>query len=78
MTASDILEQLRHLPPAQRLAVVESAVHEIRESLTGDSRMPARIQAPKLRRAAKSLLSDYQADKELTAFTALDGEPVHA
>ena len=28
--------------------------------------------------AAKALLADYKTDKELTAFTALDGEDFHA
>jgi len=31
-----------------------------------------------LREAAKALLADYETDKELTAFTALDSEAFHA
>jgi len=32
----------------------------------------------RLARAAQALLADYTSDGELTAFTGLDGEPVHA
>lgn len=32
----------------------------------------------KLAAAAKALLDDYKTDKELTAFTALDGDDFHA
>jgi len=31
-----------------------------------------------LARAAEALMDDYASDKELTAFTALDGDPFHA
>lgn len=33
---------------------------------------------PSLAEAAQILLADYMTDDELTAFTALDGEPFHA
>ncbi len=32
----------------------------------------------RLARAAQALLADYTSDGELTVFTGLDGEPVHA
>jgi hypothetical protein len=36
VTAQDILEQLRTLPPADRLRVVEQVVHEVTAEATAD------------------------------------------
>ncbi len=71
MTTTELLEQLNRLPPAERLQVVESALHQIREELAGDG-------TTELAQAAERLLGDYVNDPELTAFTALDSEPFHA
>jgi hypothetical protein len=79
MTKSEILEGLTDLDLAERLAVIEAAVHSIREELAGrrtygtDADPTARLAA-----AAAALLPDYEAGGELTAFTALDAEPIHA
>jgi len=78
MTNSEFLEQLNSLPAAERLGIVESAVHELREDL---ERSGARVEEQtnaRLARAAEALLADYSNDRELTAFTALDGEAFHA
>ena len=38
----------------------------------------ARRKQMELAKAARALLADYQTDPELTAFSALDGEDIHA
>jgi hypothetical protein len=79
MTKAQILEELTDLDLAERLAVIEAVVHAIREELAGrraqgiDTDRAARLAA-----AAAALLPDYEAGGELTAFTSLDAEPVHA
>jgi hypothetical protein len=76
MTKAQILEQLTDLDLAERLAVIEAAVHGIREELAG---RPAEAdRTAKLAAAAAAFLSDYEAGGELTAFTSLDAEPFHA
>ncbi|MGP8235673.1 MAG: hypothetical protein ACLQVW_09705 [Limisphaerales bacterium] len=77
MTNSEILEQLKSLPVAERLGIVESAVHELREDLESSGAQAEETKA-RLERAAKALLADYSKDRELTALTALDGEAFHA
>lgn len=73
MSNSEIINQLKQLTTAERLAVIEAATRLIREDLsqpeanenTGDEQ---------LAQAAAALLADYKSDPELTAFTSLDGE----
>jgi hypothetical protein len=74
MSAADILNRLTELSLPERLAVLEDALHQIREELAG--RAPETIDA-QLSAAAASLLPDYEQDAELTAFTSLDGEHIH-
>ena len=79
MSQTDLLEELRRLPPAERLRIVEAALKEIE----ADMRTPGASEVGKTRRerlvaAARALLPDYVADRELTAFTALDGDEIHA
>jgi hypothetical protein len=79
MTKTEFLEQLADLDLAERLAVIEAAVHGIREELAGRRLDAARTaRAGELAAAAAALLPDYEAGGELTAFTSLDAEPVHA
>lgn len=78
MTNSEILEQLKHLPAAERLRIVESTVHELREDLERSGAQTGEGTNARLARAAQALLGDYSNDRELTAFTALDGEAFHA
>jgi hypothetical protein len=79
MTKSEILEGLTVLDLTERLAIIEDALHSVREELARrradavDADRTARLAA-----AAASLLPDYEAGGELTAFTSLDAEPVHA
>ena len=78
MTDREILEQLKMLPTAERLKIVESAVHELREELAGAPLPRTEETDRRLARAAQALLADYASDAELTAFTVLDSEPFHA
>jgi hypothetical protein len=78
MTNIEILEQLKHLSAAERLKIVETTVHELREALERSGAQAEKEIDVRLARAAQALLGDYANDKELTAFTALDGEGFHA
>ena len=74
MTQIEILEKLKKLTAAERLAVVEAALRLIREDLEGlEGEPPARERKNQLAKAAEALLPDYKAGGELTAFAALDG-----
>jgi hypothetical protein len=79
MTKSEILEQLTLLDLAERLAILEDALHGVREELARRRADAADAErSAKLAAAALALLPDYEAGGELTAFTSLDAEPVHA
>jgi hypothetical protein len=82
MTQAEILQELKNLTTAERLAVIEAALHLIREDLQQGSqaeRLPTQSERRRqLAEAAEALLPDYAADGELTAFTALDYEEFHA
>ena len=77
MTNSKILEQLKSLPAVERLGIVESAVHELREDLERSGVRAEEETNARLARAAEAMLADYSNDRELTALTALDGEAFH-
>ena len=74
MTDREILEQLKKLPTPERLKIVESTVHQLREELEGAIEQ----NADRLAHAAQGLLADYASDSELSAFTVLGSEPFHA
>ena len=67
MSTVDILSEIKKLPMSEQLLVVEKALHIIRLEERRDQ----------MRQAATILHNDYLNDSELTAFTALDSEPVH-
>jgi hypothetical protein len=72
MTNSEIIDQLKQLTTAERLAVIEAAIRLNREELSQpDTNETA--DDKQLAQAAPALLADYQSDPELTAFTSLDG-----
>ena len=75
MTQIEILEELKKLTSAERLAVAEAALTLVREDLqrTGHSLSMTQL-SQQMAEAAKALLRDYQTDTELTAFTILDSE----
>jgi DNA-binding helix-hairpin-helix protein with protein kinase domain len=70
MANSEIIDQLKQLTTAERLAVIEAATRLIREEPEANER----AEDKQLAQAATALLADYQTDRELTAFTSLDGE----
>jgi len=73
------LEELRQLTIPDRLAVIEAALHLVREDLQQAEQMPAQAEKKQqLVAAAEALLPDYAVDGELTAFTALDSEDFYA
>jgi hypothetical protein len=64
-----IIDAIKKLPLAEKLYIIELVFRDIRtETLKIEQEEQQR------RAAAALLLSDYQSDKELTAFTALDRE----
>ena len=67
MSTVDILSEIKKLPMSEQLLVVEKALRVIRLQERRDQ----------MHQAADSLRNDYLNDSELTAFTALDGAPVH-
>jgi len=79
MVGTDLLEQLKHLTNAERLAVIEAATRLVREDLlahTSDSRDPRKLEDDRWRAAAAELRDLYEPGGELTEWTVLDGEEV--
>jgi hypothetical protein len=75
MTQIEILEELKNLTSAERLTVAEAALNLVRKDLQRTGQPLSRTQtSQQMADAAKALLSDYQTDTELTAFSALDDE----
>jgi len=79
MTHAEILEEIKKLSLKERLEVIDAAIHLLRDELTHGAH-PLTLQDRKklLSQAADALLQDYEADSELTSFSALDGEDFHA
>lgn len=78
MTEREILEQIKKLPAAERLMVVEEALRSIREELDQIEKPMADTDLRRtLTAAAEALLPDYEPGGDLTGFTALDGEDFH-
>ena len=73
MTNREIIDHLKQLTTAERLAVIEAATRLIREDLSQPD-TSENVENEQLAQAAKALLADYQSDPELTAFTSLDTE----
>ncbi|HFA51095.1 MAG TPA: hypothetical protein ENJ95_18945 [Bacteroidetes bacterium] len=69
MEALQIVDVIKQLPLIEKLFIVELIFKDIRsEALKEEEDLKQR------REAAELLLTDYQNDKELVAFTALDKE----
>jgi hypothetical protein len=66
MNPTQIISEISHLSLAEKLYIMEMIVQSIRKETQPSS--------SDLERAASLLWSDYKEDKELTAFTALNGE----
>ncbi len=71
----DILREMKQRPIEERLAILEAAIHDLRESLRLEKRR-ANWDSMRVRLAesAEKALPYYESDEELTAFTALDSE----
>ena len=79
MTQREIIEQLKKLAPAQRLAIVEATLRSIREEFAlAQEHVKESERERKLAAAAKALFPDYAQGWDLTSFTALDDEDFHA
>jgi len=72
MTQSEIIDEVKKLPPDQRFDTLEAILRLLRDEFRGKSEIKERMA-----RAAKKLLPDYSAGGDLTSFTALDGEDFH-
>jgi hypothetical protein len=70
MNTTEILQALPNLPISDRLQIAEAALHLVQQEqpLTQEQRRQ------QMAIAALTAISDYSLDKELTAFTVLDGE----
>jgi len=77
MISREIVETLLKLSIAERLMVIDTLLHSVRNEFQKPEQMSTEERKRQLIQAAESLLSDYQSDKELTAFTSLDGEDFH-
>lgn len=76
MTNREIIDPLKQLTTAERLAVIEAATQLIREDLS-QPEANENADDEQLALAATALLADYQSDRELTPFTSLDGDDFH-
>jgi hypothetical protein len=75
MTYTEMLETLKQLTLTERLALMEAALHLMREELQQRAQQPTTYErTERLTAAAKALLPDYTTETELTIFTALDSE----
>ncbi len=79
MTRVEILEQIKKLSLKERLEVIDAAIHLLRDELTPEAHpLTSEDRKRLLSKGADALLQDYETDRELTSFTALDGEDFHA
>lgn len=79
MTEKEIIEELKRLPPLDRLAIIEATLRSLREELSDKKGSGSDADmSRKLTSAAEALLSDYAPGGEMTTFTALDHEDFHA
>lgn len=79
MRQKDFLKELKKLPAGERLATIEAALHLLDEDLRQTKEPSTKMKRKRqMAEAAKTLLPDYSADDELTAFKALDHQDFHA
>ncbi len=77
MTQAEILTEIRRLPLEEQVGVIQFTAHIVQRRLQLQPEAVGESQLLPLEEAAELLLDDYLNDEELTAFAALDGEPVH-
>jgi hypothetical protein len=79
MTRAEILEEIKKLTPAERLTIIEAALQLVRADLQQVERPATQTERQRqMAVAAEALLADYTTDSELTSFTTLDSEDIHA
>lgn len=78
MTQAQILEEFSRLPTPQQSEVLQAALRIFSQKVIVMPRPEVVSERNRLAQAAQKLLPNYLNDEELTAFTALDGEPFHA
>ena len=71
MTRTDVLEELGKLPADERLGIVETALHQLREQFRAGRLGTAAERRERLSIAADALKTAYETDSESTAFTTL-------
>ena len=74
MSTAQLLEQLRDLSDVERLEIIEAATRLIRKNLAPDGADAATDRDRRMRVAAAGVKELYEADSELTEWTALDAE----
>lgn len=74
MTQAEMIQQMSKLTLIERLELVEVAVQQIRAELLEPAAQSSVDRGERLRKAAELLRQDYLEDKELTAFSVLEGE----
>ncbi|MBI2759856.1 MAG: hypothetical protein HYX51_00310 [Chloroflexi bacterium] len=80
MTKAEVLEAINRLPLTERLELVETVLRDVRGEVACDvANREAKASRRKEQRremavAAERLRDKYLTDRELTAFSALDGE----
>ena len=62
MRTLELIKEIRRLPVQKQIYVIEKTIHSIRKQEDTNQ----------MSKAANLLLSDYNSDRELTAFTNLD------
>ena len=73
MKRLDFLKELQKLTPPERLAVIETALQQLRADLEGTPAPNSlAVRKKEMAAAAQALQADYAAGGELTAFTTLD------
>lgn len=75
MTQPEILEAIKKLSLAERVAIIEASLELIKHDIGVQPQHPT---DETMETAARAMQEEYTRDKELTAFTALDHEPFHA
>ena len=79
MTQTQLLHEFSQLPMPQQLELLREALHLMQQTAPAIrlNRTDATTRKS-LSDAADQLFADYAHDAELTSFTALDREPIHA
>lgn len=78
MTQSQLLHEFGQLEMPQQLELLREALRLMQQAAPGNFTSADAPSKKSLSEAAALLCDDYAQDSELTSFTALDGEPVHA